>query len=874
MKPEKLTMQAFGPYADCVAVDFNQLGSSGLFLISGDTGAGKTTVFDAISFALYGEASGGKDRRSSKSFRSDYASPETETFVELVFTHRGERFTVRRNPEYLRAKRRGSGTVKEGSAVSLLRHSDGTIVDSQELANTAIRDLIGLDREQFAQTVMIAQGDFLKILNAKSKDRRELFQKLFATTRYARFQELLKDAHSAAKRQQDDIDLAICQAAAAIRTEPEEEGAELFAALRDEPSLADKALPFLRQICEHDAGNLEAQIHRIQETDLFLQSKIKEAEYARQQNALLRDLHLTQQQANELLTKEPEIALLREQVSAAEAAAALQAQYAAMQNAERLLHKDERTLTEHRAALPQLEINAKSAADLYDAEAARAEAIPELTQKQQNAEQALKLLEHSAKLRDSHRKAADYARALFEKLEAATAAQNRCMQAYLAGQAGRLAANLTEQMPCPVCGSLTHPSPAVCPAQMPTDKELEAAAKAQSDAIAAYEKQKQFTEERRRELDETLAQLRDLLGEEIPSADALHEESLALRRQIQNLQNALQQAQTVREKALRDLAAKQAACKVAAEQAESCANELQRCTELYRNSLAVSEFADEDRFLAAILPQEQRMQFKKQIQDFDFRKNTLSGKLSNLQQQCQIDTELPLAGLMQEINSLQTEKQQLQAKSREQTARADQNARVLRQLEQLSLRRKDAAQNYADLRDLYLTVGGQQAGQAKLSFEAYVQQFYFKRVADAANQRLRILTNDLYALRCRTEAGSLRGQTGLELEVYDSNTGLWRDVSTLSGGESFLASLALALGLSDVVQAQSGGIELDAMFIDEGFGTLDDQTLRQAMQMLGRLADGTRLIGVISHVNELKEAIPAQIRITKDYNGSRLSLHV
>ena len=144
MKPEKLTMQAFGPYADCVTVDFNQLGSSGLFLISGDTGAGKTTVFDAISFALYGEASGGKDRRSSKSFRSDYASPETETFVELVFTHRGERFTVRRNPEYLRAKRRGSGTVKEGSAVSLLRHSDGTIVDSQELANTAIRDLIGL----------------------------------------------------------------------------------------------------------------------------------------------------------------------------------------------------------------------------------------------------------------------------------------------------------------------------------------------------------------------------------------------------------------------------------------------------------------------------------------------------------------------------------------------------------------------------------------------------------------------------------------------------------------------------------------------------------------------------------------------------------
>ena len=201
MRPLYLTMQGFGPYADAVSIDFEALGASRLFLICGDTGAGKTTIFDAISFALYGEASGGTERRASKSFRSDYVDPDTETFVELTFSHRGEIYTVRRTPEYQRAKKRGTGLVTQPRSVSVTRKSDGVIIDAGNQADTFLKELIGLDRDQFSQTVMIAQGDFLKILNAKSSERRPLFQKLFSTTRIARFQELLKAEHSACGRQ-------------------------------------------------------------------------------------------------------------------------------------------------------------------------------------------------------------------------------------------------------------------------------------------------------------------------------------------------------------------------------------------------------------------------------------------------------------------------------------------------------------------------------------------------------------------------------------------------------------------------------------------------------------------------------------------------
>ena len=232
------------------------------------------------------------------------------------------------------------------------------------------------------------------------------------------------------------------------------------------------------------------------------------------------------------------------------------------------------------------------------------------------------------------------------------------------------------------------------------------------------------------------------------------------------------------------------------------------------------------------------MLLRNRLRSYRDRLQQLSGQQESLRNQCTITEPLPVSELQQEILQLRTNKAAADAAYQAAARSCQGNQKALRTLIPLTKKRDELSQYEANVRDLYQTVGGQQTGQAKLSFEAYVQQFYFRRVTEAANQRLCFLTNDNYALRCRTEGGSLRGQTGLDLEVYDSTTGAWREVSTLSGGESFLASLALALGLSDVVQQQSGGITLDAMFIDEGFGSLDEQVLRQAIRMLGKLEIG------------------------------------
>ncbi|MBQ8921318.1 MAG: SMC family ATPase [Oscillospiraceae bacterium] len=874
MRPEKLTMQAFGPYAGCVSVDFTRFGENGLFLISGDTGAGKTTIFDAISFALYGEASGGKNRRSSKSFRSDYADPETETFVELTFMHRGERYTVRRNPEYMRAKRRGSGLVKEGSAVSLTRHSDGVLQDSQEIANAAIRELIGLDREQFAQTVMIAQGDFLKILNAKSKDRKELFQKLFATTRYARFQDLLKDACSVSVRRLEEIDLTVRQTAAGIRIPADAEGAEWLNALRDEPSVIGKALPALHRFCTEEAQILAEQESEITGEEAALQAMIKETEAGKQQNRLLRELNRAEEQDAALRSREPEIAAQREQLRTAEQAAELYTHYSALHTAEQREAEAEQNLSAHREGLPVCQAAAEQAAEQYQNAQQRAEMIPALTKQQQDAEQACALLEKSEQLRDAHRSTSDQCRAALAGLQAASEQQAQCLSAYLAGQAGRLAAELKADTPCPVCGSVTHPCPAAMPAQTPTADDLDAANAKQSDALARYERLKQIAAEREQALKDTLAALVQITGEQVPPRETLLQQAEDAAGQIKEIGDACAAAQNALHQAERSLAARQAACSEAEKQVQRTEAETLRMTERYTAALAASDFPDEDSFLGAMLPPESRSVLRKQIQDYERSLSELSGRLSNLRLQCTVTEEIPVAEMEQKLLAMRQAQQQRRQQNQERMLRYDRNFRALQTLEPLETARQDAERECADLRDLYQTVGGHQKGQVKLSFEAYVQQFYFRQVVASANKRLRILTNDLYALRCQTEADSLRGQTGLDLEVFDSSTGLWRDVSTLSGGESFLASLALALGLSDTVQAQSGGIELDAMFIDEGFGSLDEQTLRQAIQMLAKLADGTRLIGVISHVTELKNAIDSQIHITKDYTGSRLTVRV
>lgn len=880
MKPRKLIMQAFGPYAKETAVDFTQLDRSGLFLICGDTGAGKTTVFDAISFALYGEASGGAGRRSAKSFRSDFAAPEQKTYVTLQFEHSGRLYEITRVPEHERGKQRGKGVTTE-KASAVFKLPNGDFYDTIPEVNAAVQALLGLNRNQFSQTVMIAQGDFLKILNAKSAERKELFQKLFATMRYERFETLLFEALKHAQSELSQTDQAIQLTAESITFPADADGAETLTLLKTEPAYAERAVKPLKAVCKTQRDALNRQEESGRQLEAKLLEQVKAEEFARTQNDLLQQIHAAEQEQKSLAAQAEAIEEVQEQLRLASHAAALQKEYHAAAAARRNKTLAEQTLKAHRAALPPLEEAALHTAERASAARTAADEIPALQKQIGQASQKIELLK---KIEDQtyavEREQARYREKLAE-LQQISKQHEHCLTAFQAAQAGMLAETLAEGKPCPVCGACEHPAPAQKPKDAPSEAEVQRINQKMNDAIAQYERQKQVLAEREYELEQLHKTLEIVncasdspdIGRQ-PDRYRLLDLMKAIEAEIAKRTTALEIARKDAQDAERDLAAKTAAAAEATAQYERAKQEAEATHSVYTDALQASCFASEEAFLKAVLPPEQQTELQSRVHTYLARISSLKGQLDHLRTQCTITEPLPLDEIRAEIAALkQTRSAQEQQRAAAESICA-RNEAALERLRPLAKQRAAHAHYEAQARELYRTVSGQQTGQVKLSFEAYVQQFYFRQVVAAANRRLNVLTNETYVLRCRREAGSLRGQTGLDLEVFDSSTGAWRDVSTLSGGESFLASLALALGLSDVVQAQSGGVRLDAMFIDEGFGSLDDGALRQAMQMLGKLADGTRLIGVISHVAELKDAIPAQIYVSKEANGSSIRMTV
>ena len=913
MRPITLTMSAFGPYAAKTVIELDKLGTNGLYLITGDTGAGKTTIFDAITYALYGEASG--NTRDVNMFRSKYAEPSTPTEVELTFAYAQKIYTVKRNPEYDRPKARGEGYTTE-KANAELHYPDGRVVTKLKEVNKAIVDIMGIDRSQFTQIAMIAQGDFLKLLLASTEDRKKIFQKIFRTQCYYQLQERLKSQTGELAKEYDQIGGSIRQYINGIACHPDDVlMLEVDKAKKGELKNTE-AVQLVEKLIEQDEAAWKKASGQIDDLDKRNKSiaaqlavaekrKTTEEEQEKAKENLAREtqrLKTLETEKNEAAAHQPEVQ------KAVEAIAKLEAQlpeYAEMQKKqiERTgLQKDlkevaQKIKTEEEAAGELARSIAKfkdEQASLQNAGAAQAaqKAEKDRLAEQQKDLAALKK-EYAAyqKLEAQLKKAqADYAQKS-EESGKKRAEYERKNKLYLDAQAGILAETLTEGVPCPVCGSLEHPHPAQKPENAPTKQELEIC-KAKAEAAEAATQAASGKASTCNGQVNTSRETLQARGQKLLGTDAIEEmERLCCEKQQQTaaaLQKAEQQLKEI-EKQLGRKAALDQLIPQKEEELEQCKNRRgsyetqqagdgakQQAAEKRLKELAekLSYPSEAEANQALQQLREQKEAWGKAIQEtqkaYDACAENLAalkGMLEGYQKTLQGMEKVDVQAVMAAQTKADQQKAVWQAQKNEISDRLAVNGPILENLRPQISQMEETEKRLQCVQALSDTANGRLSGKEKIMLETYIQMTFFDRIIRRANVRLMVMSGGQYELKRRINAENNRSQAGLELDVIDHYNGSERSVKTLSGGESFKASLALALGLSDEIQSSAGGIRLDTMFVDEGFGSLDEESLEQAVNALVGLTQGNRLVGIISHVSELKNRIDKQIVVTKEKSG-------
>ena len=925
MKPLKLTMSAFGSYAGKNVIDFTGQ-QQGIFLITGDTGAGKTTIFDAITYALYNQTSGGE--RNGNMMRSQYARPETETYVELEFLYRGQTYRVRRNPDYKITKTLKNGKIREQKVPHSVELTlpDGTVFPEKKNATDAkIIEILGLTADQFSQIVMIAQGDFLKLLYTKSDERKMIFSKLFRTDIYWKIQENLRRKSMEMDERIQENDRAFEQEKSRIIPLPESEELpldELVERLRERLKDAVKEQNLRRANVEElnkkitkyeEINKLFVSLEKIRQTGKELEARQAESKERRQQieNARKADKVLVAEQQN-----------LRQQQEVEQSAQAIAKMTETLAN-------DQEMFESLKTQLQEVEAKQKrEAADIQKKMLALEQSFPSyeaLQNARSEEQQAKKVWEDLGKTSEEsfHKKEAGIA-ALKEQqkqqeqvveqtkknweqtsLSASESAKHyeHMYEAFLKEQAGILAENLSAGCPCPVCGSTVHPDPAKLSDHAVTELEVEQAKKTRAAAeekrdlaYAAFEaekteKQKLAQAVEKEEADFVLAQTiakqqRKEAEQNYVSLQKIAEQireklvypSLAeAKKQYAAMQKALEAAEQEIERKRQKVSELAEAMntlkgqKLAEEENQKTAKKLAAKTEKeYAKLLEKSGFVSEETYHLAILPERSRSKLEREEKEYESQCLRQQSEQKLLEKQVSGKTYTDTTELNEQLKA---EKQALKEaeKTYMELHTAYENDRSVLQNCAVYLEKgKKLESEDQVIKSLSKTANGRLSGSAKIDFETYIQRQYFKQIIHEANKRLLTMSNHQFILKLKEEANTGRKTNeGLDLSVYSLVTDSERDVKTLSGGESFLAALAMALGLSDIVERSAGAIHPDMMFIDEGFGSLDAQSRQQAIEVLGELAGDSRMVGIISHVTELKEQIDRKLVVSRTDKGSR-----
>ncbi|MER7737101.1 SMC family ATPase [Streptomyces sp. NPDC096538] len=991
MRLHRLDITAFGPFGTTQSVDFDALSTAGLFLLHGPTGAGKTSVLDAVCYALYGSVPGARQGGQGATLRSDHAAPGTRTSVTLELTVAGRRLEITRQPPWQRPKKRGTGTTVD-KAQTWLRERDaasGTWKDlsrSHQEIGEEITQLLGMSREQFCQVVLLPQGDFARFLRADAEARGKLLGRLFDTHRFAEVEKRLAERRRAAESRVRDGDADLLadahrmqQAAGGTMDLPEltpgEPGlaeAVLTAAAvarstaREQLTAAHCRLATAEAARAQTSRGLdeERERHRLQRR--FAEAR-ERAERLRERSGAHREAQDRMERARKAETVAPALEL-RDSAEAEHCRAAdteVQARAllpafladagvdglaaAARRAAEELgglesARRAERRLGElldERADIDRQERADEEAREdaetwLADWEATRTALQDRIASAQQAAARAGELAGQrdtarrrleAARTRDRLTRdagtAAEQARAARE--QALTARQHwlDLKEQRLNGIAAELAAGLTDGAPCAVCGATEHPAPARRDAGH-VDRETE------ERALTAYQR----AEDRRTEADRRLSAVREELAAasagagDTPTArlarelDESEEQYARARDAASTLHAAQEQLRAAeREHELRTAAQRDAQVRAAARVGHRERLDLERASveaelsqargdahsvaaragQLERDVALLTDATDAARTAEAaarrLKDADARLADAAFRAGFDTPRAAADALLDDaahrdLQRRLDAwhDEEAAVRAVLAEpetvaaarqpaadLTAAQRAAEDADRAVREAASARDAATRRCAELDRLSARAAASVRRLGPLREEYdrvarmaaLTAGTSAQNERRMRLESYVLAARLEQVAAAATARLLRMSSGRYTL-VHSDDRAGRGRSGLGLHVVDAWTGRERDTATLSGGETFFASLALALGLADVVTDEAGGVRLDTLFIDEGFGSLDDQTLDEVLDVLDSLRERDRSVGIVSHVADLRRRVHAQLEVEKGRSGSRL----
>ncbi|MBQ5433782.1 MAG: SMC family ATPase [Treponema sp.] len=916
MRPLKVTVCGFGPYCKESCIDFSKLGKQGLYLITGDTGAGKTSLFDAIVFALYGEPSG--NYRTEQMLRSVYADLDTPTFVELEFEYKGKVYKVKRNPKYERRAKRGGGTTVQSADAELIME-DGTAVSGSSNVTAAVTDLLKIDRSQFMQIAMIAQGDFQKLIFSDTADRQKILRSLFDTALYDKIQaELSRDIstvneslrrYNAAIEQYlsgivgggNDVDF-IRQKKGLIS----KEDIELIDSMNEKDSASLRDLKKKNSALQEELG---AQNARVEKASAYTKAKENLSAAKKLAESLALELRKAETRLNAAEEREGEKENLEAEKLSLEAKMddydrlAQMEDELAEQNASvvQLAASQEKMEKEIASLTESLEFDSEKLKSLQDCEKnkleneAKAEALKSRGTFLASIRKSLAEKEECEKqLAVAQKKYVEVA----DKARGLECEYNQKHRIFLDGQAGLLALSLEKDKPCPVCGSTNHPSPAKKMDSLPSQDQLE----------ELLEQKEKFSDEAN-SMSLECAGIKSKVSEKTAFIEqGLEESGCGIKldgNALENLDSLLAKMREEYKDCDKSIKAELPRIAAKKELEHSIPEDQKKLRELSANLSEAKSMLTEKRTVC----EQKKIRIEEMKTSLEYKSKTeakgrlsfLSGEIEKIKNEIElgrraynecIQKKAEAAGAVQNLESqlksqdeysLEEEQEKLEQKMMEKKQSEEAieflNHKIQANEAALDGVRKNftlysqTEEEYKWKNSLYETACGRISGKSKMKLETFVQASYFERIIRFASIRFMKMSNGQYEFLRKAE--NLSDSKGLELEVRDHWGGSCRDAKTLSGGEQFLASLSLALGLSDAIQSWAGGIHLDSMFIDEGFGSLSSDVLKTAVDTLTSVSSGNKLVGIISHVEELRQRIDRQVVVSKTKSGgSSVSISV